>query len=145
MTRTWEELSAERKTLARTRGQNIIELRAQGKTYKDIGKIIGLSGSRCRDLELRHIRHLNFHKNYPLIKSWDESVRAAFAAKPPDNPNWARKHHNAIYYFCSRDKPTRKDFADLIYPSLKAMFGDEAEKYRPQNEALWDAAAGADQ
>jgi hypothetical protein len=119
MTRTWEELSAERKTLARTRGQNIIELRAQGKTYKDIGKIIGLSGSRCRDLELRHIRHLNFHKNYPLIKSWDESVRAAFAAKPPDNPNWARKHHNAIYYFCSRDKPTRKDFADLLYPSLK--------------------------
>jgi hypothetical protein len=86
MTRTWEELSAERKTLARTRGQNIIELRAQGKTYKDIGKIIGLSGSRCRDLELRHIRHLNFHKNYPLIKSWDESVRAAFAANPQTTP-----------------------------------------------------------
>jgi hypothetical protein len=124
-------------TLARTRGQDIIQLRAQGKTYKDIGKIIGLSGSRCRDLELRHIRHLNFHKNYPLIKSWDESVRAAFAAKPSYNPNWARKHHNAIYYFCSRDKPTRKDFADLLYPSLKAMFGNEAEKYRPQNEAIW--------
>ena len=145
MTRTWEELSEERKTLARTRGQDIIELRAQGKTYTEIGKIIGLSGSRCRDLELRHIRHLNFHKNYPLIKSWDESVRAAFAAKPPDNPNWARKHHNAIYYFCSLDKPTRKDFADLVYPSLQAMFGDDAEKYRPQNEAIWEAAAAADQ
>jgi hypothetical protein len=121
MTRTWEELSEERKTLARTRGQDIIQLRAEGKTYTDIGKIIGLSGSRCRDLELRHIRHLNFHKNYPLIKSWDESVRAAFAAKPPDNANWARKHHNAIYYFCSRDKPTQKDFAELLYPSLQAI------------------------
>lgn len=130
-----EELEAK---LARTRGQDIIQLRAQGKTYKEIGKIIGLSGSRCRDIERQHIRHINFHKNYPLIKNWDESVRAAFAAKPPDNPNWARKHHNAIYYFCSLDKPTRKDFADLVYPSLQAMFGDDAEKYRPQNEAIWD-------
>jgi DNA-binding CsgD family transcriptional regulator len=62
MTRTWEELSAERKTLARTRGQNIIQLRAEGKTYTDIGKIIGLSGSRCRDLERRHIRTSTFTK-----------------------------------------------------------------------------------
>jgi hypothetical protein len=137
MTRTWKELSEERKNLARARGEEIVRLREEGKTYKEIGTTIGLSGSRCRDLERRHIRHLNFHKNYPLIKSWDESVRAAFAAKPPDNPNWARKHHNAVYYFCSRDKPTRKDFADLFFPSLEIMFGDDAEKYRPQNEAIW--------
>lgn len=128
MTKTWEELSEERKTLARTRGQTIIQLRAQGKTYKDIGKIIGLSSSRCRDLERRHIRHLNFQKNYPLIKSWDETVRKAFAEKPPKNLHWERRHHIAIYWLCSRENPTQKDFKDL--------FGDDYEKHLPDWEAM---------
>ena len=135
--RTWEELSEERKTLARTRGEEIMQLRKEGKTYKEIGTIMELSGSRCRDLERRHIRHLNFHKNYPLIKGWDESVRAAFAAKPPDNPNWARRHHNAVYYFCAKNNPTKIDLANLLFPSLEIMFGADYEKYLPQNEALF--------
>ena len=137
MTRTWEELSEERKTLARTRGQNIIELRAQGKTYKDIEKIIGLSGSRCRDLELRHIRHLNFHKNYPLIKSWDESVRAAFAAKSLGDLRWARNHRAAIYDFCSSNNLTRRNFERRVVASLQRMFGTGYEEYLPPYEAIW--------
>ena len=137
MTRTWEELSKERKNLARARGEKVAQLREEGKTYKEIGTIMGLSGSWCCDLGRRHIQHLNFHKNYPLIKNWDEAVRAAYAVESLGDLRWARDHCEAMYDFCSSNNLTRRNFEYFVVPSLQSMFGTGYEEYLPPYEAIW--------
>jgi hypothetical protein len=137
MTRTWKELSEERKNLARARGEEIVRLREEGKTYKEIGTTIGLSGSWCYNLGRRHIAHRNFHKNYSLIKDWDEAVRAAYAVESLGDLRWARNHRAAIYDFCSSNNLTRRNFERRVVASLQRMFGTGYEEYLPPYEAIW--------
>jgi hypothetical protein len=69
----WDELQEKRRQLRRNRGEEIVQLRLQGVSFAEIGRRLGLSGSRVKQLLDMHMRHAGMGEQpmgpvYNLIK-----------------------------------------------------------------------------